>query len=533
MSDKNKVPKQSGLSGVRKDVFIPGIILFAIAALVGIFNNTALTTASNQFFNWSLDTFGWLYQYVVMGCTILVAIIAFSKLGSIRLGGKDAKPKYPFWTWFAMTLTGGVATGIVTWGVNEPLIYYGNVWGELDTLGIEPFSTEAAQFAIGRSFYNWTIMPYAIYALCGVLVAYLYFNRKQKLNVTATLKPLFGERITRGPLAAVIDCLSMLALGVGICGGLAMCITLVMTGLRTYGVQDSLPLFIIIGVALIAMFTFSTYIGMDKGLKTLGNLNAWFYYGLLILLLVTGPILFTLRNSTAGLAVWLDNFWLWGFDPIDIGGAALTRSWTLFDWACWIAYAPVTGIFLAMMSRGRTIREFLVVNWILPSVFGFVWFGIWGNSALNMQMTGTADLVAALNAGGAVMALWEFLKHLPFGLGVIVIPLNIIIIVISFVTAADATMTNVGSMCMKDVPIGTEPPGRIKALWGVVIGTVAIIMAAFGGGAQGVDGVKALATAGGFLVLFVFLLQIISAFKVFFMDKVTDDIPVDDVDIAE
>ncbi len=526
MSTNNNTTQGKALNkaNIRMDVFVPGIILFAIAAIIGVVNNEALTSASMAFFYWSLDTFGWLYQYVVMGCTILVAVIAFSKLGSIRLGGKDAQPKYPFWTWFAMTLTGGVATGIVTWGVNEPIIYYGNVWGELDGLGIQPFTPEAAQFAMGRSFYNWTFMPYAIYALCGVLVAYLYFNRKQKLNVTATLKPIFGERITRGPQAAFIDCLSMLALGVGICGGLAMCITLVMTGLRTYGIQDSLPLFVVIGVILIALFTFSSYIGMDRGLKTLGSLNAWFYYGLLILLLVTGPVLFILRNSTSGLAVWMDNLWLWGLDPIDIGGAALTRSWTLFDWACWIAYAPVTGIFLAMMSRGRTIREFLIVNWILPSVFGLVWFGIWGNSALHMQMTGTADLVAALNSGGAVMALWEFLKHLPFGLGNIIIPVNIFIIVISFVTAADATLTNVGSMCMKDVPIGTEPPKQIKVIWGVVIGTVAIVMAAFGGGAQGVDGVKALATAGGFLVLFVFLFQIISAFKVFFMSKVTDEI---------
>lgn len=528
MSSKTDAPKQeqqaAGKGNIRMDVFIPGIIVFAIAAIVGVVKNEALTTGAMAFFYWSLDTFGWLYQYVVMGCTILVAIIMFSKLGKIKLGGKDAQPKYPFWTWFAMTLTGGVATGIVTWGVNEPLIYYGNVWGELDGLGIEPFTAEAAQFAMGRSFYNWTFMPYAIYALCGVLVAYLYFNKKQKLNVTATLKPVFGERITKGPLAAVIDCLSMLALGVGICGGLAMCITLVTTGLRTYGIQDSLPLFVLIGVLLIAMFTFSSYIGMDKGLKTLGNLNAWFYYALLALLLVTGPVLFILRNSTAGLAVWMDNLWLWGLDPIDIGGAALTRSWTLFDWACWIAYAPVTGIFLAMMSRGRTIREFLVVNWILPSVFGLVWFSIWGNNALEMQMSGKADLVAALNEGGAVMALWEFLKHLPFGLGNIIIPVNILIIVISFVTAADATLTNVGSMCMKNVPIGAEPPGKIKAVWGVVIGTVAIIMAAFGGGAQGVDGVKALATAGGFLVLFVFLFQIISAFKVFFMSKASSEV---------
>lgn len=523
--EQNAAPKESfdqTKKNIRWEVFIPCFVVLAIAAIIGIVNNEALTEGSQKFFMWSLDTFGWLYQYVVMGSTVLVAIIAFSKLGKVRIGGKDAKSKLPFWVWFAMTLTGGVATGIVTWGVNEPLIYYGNAYGELDQLGIQAFTPEAAQFAMGRSFMNWTFMPYAIYALCGVLVAYLYYNKKQKLSVTATLKPLFGDKITKGPIAAVIDGLSTLALGIGITGGLTMCITLVITGLRTYGVPESLALFIIIGAFITIIFTISSYVGMDKGLRVLGNLNAWFYYALLALLLLTGPILFIIRNSTAGIAMWADNFFLWGLDPIDIGGAALTRSWTLFDWACWIAYAPVTGIFLAMIARGRTIREFMIVNWIMPSVFGIIWFSIWGNSAIHMQMTGKADLVGAIQEGGAVMALWTFLQNLPFGLGTIVIPFNILIVIITFVTAADATLTNIGSMCVKNVPIGTEPPASIKVVWGLVIGAVAIIMAAFGGGAQGVDGVKALATAGGFVVLFIFLLQIVSACKVFFSDKIEE-----------
>lgn len=525
MSTEVKVKEkqqQDMKKNIRWSVFIPGFVIFAIAAIVGVTNNKALTEASQQFFNWSLDNFGWLYQLVVMASTILVAVICFSKIGNIRLGGKDAKPKFPFMVWFAMTLTGGVATGIVTWGVNEPLIYFGNVYGELDQLGITPFTNEAAQFAMGRSFMNWTFFPYAIYALCGILVAYLYHNKKQKLNVTSTLKPLFGERISKGPVSAIVDTLSMLALGIGICGGLAMCIKLCTTGLAGYGIAETTPLFVGIGVAIVIMFTLSSYVGMDKGFKVLGNLNAWFYYALLALLLITGPVQYILRNSMAGIAVWLDNFFLWGLDPIDIGGEALTRSWTLFDWACWIAYAPVTGIFLAMIARGRTVREFMIVNWILPSVFGLVWFAIWGNSALDMQMSGTADLVSVLRDGGAVMALWEFLRNLPFGLGTIIVPFNLVIVIITFVTAADATLTNIGSMCVKDVPIGTEPPARIKVIWGIVIGAVAIIMAAFGGGAQGVDGVKALATAGGFVVLFIFAIQIVSSVKVFFIDKLEE-----------
>lgn len=508
---------------IRWEVFIPAYLVVAAAAVIGMVNKDLLTKSCNQFFFWSLDTFGWLFQLSVTASFILVVVATFTKLGKMRIGGKDAKPKYSFWTWFAMTLCGGIATGIVTWGVNEPIIYYGNVWGELNKIGIAPNTHEAAVFAMARTFYNWTFIPYAIYALCGLLVSYIYYHKKDSLTVTATLKPLFGNKVTTPAASAVIDTLSMLALTIGLATGLTMCITLIMSGLKGgYGITESMPLFIGIGTVIIFIFTFSSYVGLDKGLKIIGNLNAWFYYAILAFLLIAGPTLFIVRIGTAGLATWLQNFWLWTLDPIDIGGEALTRSWTLFDWAFWVGYAPVTGIFLAMLSYGRTVREYMVVNWILPSVFGIIWFTIWGGSALHMQISGGADLVGALNTGGAVMALWEFLKHMPFGLGAIIIPFNIVIILVSFITAADATLTNIGSMSVRNVPIGTEPPALLKAVWGISVGVVAIIMAAYGGGAQGVDGVKALAAAAGFVVLFIFVLQVIAFAKVFFFDKVEE-----------
>lgn len=506
--------------GIRWEVFLPVYAVVALAALVGIINKDILIKSCNSFFFWSLDNFGWLYQWTTMACFILVAIVTFSKIGNMKIGGKEAKPKYSFWTWFAMALTGGIATGIVTWGVNEPLIYYGNVWGELNNLGIKPGTPQAAIFAIARVYYNWSFVPYATYALCGLLMAYIYYHRRDSLTVTATLKPIFGRRIATPGASAIIDTLSMLALTVGLATGLTMCITLTMGGLKSaYGIQETLPIYIALGALITFIYTFSSYIGLSKGLKTIGNLNAWFYYALLLLLLFTGPTVYILRIGTAGLAEWIHNFFLWGFDPIDIGGPALTRSWTLFDWAFWVGYAPVTGIFLAILSYGRTVREYMIVNWILPSVFGIIWFAIWGGSALSMQITGTANLVGAIQSGGAIMALWEFLKHLPFGLGVVVIPFNIVVILASFITAADATLTNIGSMCVRDVPIGTEPPAKLKALWGISVGIIAIIMAAYGGGAQGVDGVKALAAVCGFVVLFIFAAQIVSFFKLIFVDR--------------
>uniref|UniRef100_UPI001CEFA4DC BCCT family transporter n=1 Tax=Treponema pedis TaxID=409322 RepID=UPI001CEFA4DC len=201
-----------------------------------------------------------------------------------------------------------------------------------------------------------------------------------------------------------IDTLSMLAIAIGLCTALTMCITLIITGLNaSYGVSNNLTMFITVGVLIVAMFTLSSYVGLDKGLKKLAGINAYFYYGLLILLLVTGPTLYILRNTTAGMAEWLHNFWKWGLDPIDIGGAPLTRSWTLFDFAFWVAYAPVTGIFLGQISYGRTIRECLIVNLVLPAVFGIVWFGVWGSTALNMQLTGQVDLVGIIQNSNAVM----------------------------------------------------------------------------------------------------------------------------------
>jgi choline-glycine betaine transporter len=424
-----------------------------------------------------------------------------------------------------MALTGGIATGIVTWGANEPIIYFGNVWGELTQLGIEPLTSNAAVFALGRTFYHWTFVPYAIYAMCGLLVAYVYYHRKDSLTVTATLKPLFGEKITSTGFSALIDTLAMLALVIGLITGVTMCITLIMSGLQSaYGISNNnIPLYIILGVVIAVAFTFSSYIGMDKGLKVVANVNAWFYYGLLILLFLLGPTVYILRLGTAGLAEWLHNFFRWGLDPKDIAGDAATKSWTLFNWAFWVGYAPVTGIFLAMLSYGRTIREYMIVNWVLPSIFGIIWFSVWGASAINMQIQGTADLVGAINDNGAVFALWEFLKHLPFGIGAVIIPANIIIILISFITNADATLVKLGSMCVRNVPIGTEPPATMKVLWGTLVAIVAIVMAAFGGGTQGVDGVKALAAVAGFLVLFIFVLQIASFVKCFFVNKVLQD----------
>jgi choline-glycine betaine transporter len=216
--------------------------------------------------------------------------------------------------------------------------------------------------------------------------------------------------------------------------------------------------------------------------------------------------------------MWLQNFWGWGLDPIDVGGEALVMWWTLYDWAIWIAYAPLMGIFLAVISYGRTIREFMVINWILPSIFSILWFGVWGSTALYWQQEGQLDLIGTIQQSGAVSGLWAFLAHMP--LGFIFIPIVMITLVLSFSTAADSMTRTIASLCTENMKHDEEPPTWQKLIWGLSIGSIAFFMVAYAGGAQGVDGVKYLAAAGGTVVLLIFVLQVISAIKMFFYDEI-------------
>jgi glycine betaine transporter len=502
----------------RKGVFLPAFLIVGGGAILGIVNNQLLTEITKSGFTESLSGLGWLYQIVSIVALAIIAIVMFSKIGKIRLGGEDAKPKYPFTAWFAMALTGGIATGVITYGVNEPIIYFANIYGEMEKTGVTPETPMAAIYAIARSFYNWTFIPYAMYSLSGLVVAYLYFNRKKSLSVTATLTPLFGDRVTKGFWASTIDTLAVLAIALGLASSLGAGLALVGSGIEAiYGIKQGPSMWLILTFLITATFTFSSLKGLDKGIRRLADINAKVFYAILILLVIIGPTLYILRTSTAGMGYWLQNFWSWGLDPMDIGGEALVMWWTLYDWAIWIAYAPLMGVFLAIISHGRTIREFLIVNWILPSVFGIVWFGIWGGTALYWQQNGIVDLAATIKNSGAVAGLWAFLANLP--LGTIIIPVVMITLVLSFATAADSMVRTISSLCTANIRHDEEPAKWKTFLWAISIGTIAYVMVAFAGGAQGVDGVKYLAALGGSVVLFIFVLQVASAIKIFFIDK--------------
>ena len=268
-------------------------------------------------------------------------------------------------------------------------------------------------------------------------------------------------------------------------------------------------------------------------MKKLASFNSKIFYGLLILLIIIGPTIEIFKALPIGLGEWLNNFFVWGLDPVDVGGEALTAWWTLFDWTSWINYAPVMALFLAKIAYGRTVREFMIINWILPSIFGMVWFSVWGGTALNWQMTGAVDLVSILIENGSTASVWGFLENLPFGLATILVPVVMVTLLLSFCTAADSVTHTLASLCATSDRSSDEAPNSLKLAWGLVIGSVSVIMGAFAGGVRGVDGVRQLSALGATVTFLVFVLQLASFMKTFFNKKIAREAEYDaGIDVA-
>lgn len=464
--NREVIIKNQPSNKIRPWVFWPSFFIIIALLILGVVNNEGLTALTKNAFIFSLRSFGKLYQIISLLALCLVVLIFFSKFGSVRIGGAAAKPKFSFSTWFAMALTGGIASGLITYGVNEPVIYLGNVYGELDKTGIEPNTAEAAKFAMGRVFYNWSFIPYAMYSIAGLLTAYMHFNCKKKITVSASLFPLLGKFSNNTTFGSLVDVLALLAIAFGLASSLGAGLTLIGSGLDVaYGIPQTIWVWLALAIIITVIFTFAAVSGLDKGIKWLADANMWIFYVLLLAIIIIGPSLHIFTGFFEGMGVWMTHFFSWGLDASEKLGEPLVLWWTLYDWAIWIAYAPLMGLFLAKISYGRTVRQFLIVNWLLPAVFSLIWFAAWGITALDWELSGQTDLIATIKASGAVAGLWRFLEELP--LSMIFIPMLILTLIVSFSTSADAMTTTIASISVhNNIEEDVEPPTYQKIIWG-------------------------------------------------------------------
>jgi len=496
-------------------VFIPGIIFITVIILGFIFHGEFIRVL-NEAFEWLMWNFGWMLS---VGMLLFVAFMVFllvHPIGNVRLGGKNAKPKLTFWQWFTVVLISGVGTGLVFWGPS-PITY---AMQPPPSMGLEPGSNDAIIWAMRTTFMHWTLTPYAIYVTFAVILAYVWHNLKKEAKVSQSFSLLIGKKAENKTFSAIIDTLTVFAIVGGIAGSLGFGILQLTSGLTSiFGVQvTNQPLTYTIIVAIItAIFTISAITGLKKGIVWLSDKEAWVVFFIMIFLLIVGPTAYIFNLMTQSVGSYLNNF-VEGMTftaPFNDGGL-WPQWWDMFWWADWLSFGPIMGLFFARLGYGRTIKQFVFVNWLLPSAFGIFWFSAFGGTALHAQFFGDTNMYQLFLDQGREALTFATLDLVP--LSNILRPLMFIIIALSCATLTDSMVSTVSSISLRNNDGVEEAPKSLKIFWGLLIGASALVFTLTGG----ISGIQMVKTFAGFPILFVGL-AMLAGFMKYILTKAPRD----------
>jgi glycine betaine transporter len=445
-----------------------GILLLMV--LAGVFAPEGLERVTANIQAFITKSFGWYYLLFVSLVVIICLYFLISPLGRIKLGKQDDKPEFTRMSWFAMLFSAGMGIGLVFWGTAEPISHY-----MISTpTGGEPGTDEAIRDAMRYTFFHWGIHAWAIYGLVAMVLAYFNFRHGKPALISATLEPVLGK-YARGKTGKVIDIISVVATVTGIATTLGLGAVQINGGL-TYLFEipaNFLTQFIIVLVVTV-LFMVSAMTGLGKGIKILSNTNMILAAALFLFVFIMGPTLFILNLFTNSVGTYIQNLPAMSLriSPLDADVREWINGWTIFYWAWWIAWAPFTGIFIARVSKGRTIREFIFGVLLVPSVIGFLWFSTFGGTAISLEHQGAA----AISEMATEEALFGVLASFP--LPWVTSILALILIAVFFITSADSGTYVLGMMTTN----GSLTPGnRIKLIWGILLSATALVLLYSGG----------------------------------------------------
>ncbi|MUG47861.1 glycine betaine uptake BCCT transporter [Paenibacillus woosongensis] len=452
-------------------VFTIAITIVAIFAIWGAVAPDQLANTANVAYNFSINNFGWFYLLATLFFLIFTFYLAFSRFGSIRLGDDDDEPEYSTLSWLSMLFSAGMGIGLVFWGVAEPLSHYLS-----PPEGVEGGTTEAARISMRYSFFHWGLHPWAIYTIIGLTLAYFQFRKGYKGLISSTFIPLLGKRLAAGWLGKVIDILAVIATIFGVATSLGLGALQINGGLRyLFGVPNTAASQIVIIVVVTVLFLISATTGLDKGIKILSNTNLVIAILLMVFVWTTGPTSFIFDIFTTTLGSYLQNIVNMSLRLTPFSRGTWVGAWTLFYWAWWIAWAPFVGTFIARVSRGRTIKEFVICVMIIPSLFAFIWFSVFGGTGLHLELFNAAQLAIAVKED-TTTALFITLEQLP--LGTILAFIATLLIMTFFITSADSA-TFVLGMLTSDGKL--NPSARVKLTWGILQSAIAVVLLISGG----------------------------------------------------
>lgn len=455
-------------------VFWVSLAFSVLFVLWGVLFTENLSAVFQAALDYVVATFGWVYLIAVTGFLVFVVYLALSKHGWIRLGKDDERPEFSTVAWISMLFAAGVGLSFLFWGVAEPASHLGTTPYGL----AEPNTPQAATLSLQYTFFHWGLHPWAVYAVVAMAIAYFSFRKGAGSLISATLRPVFGDRVD-GAFGKAVDILAIAAVLFGVATALGIGALQMNGGLSyTFGAPaDSLPVqFIIIGVLTVA-YLISAATGINRGIKVLSLTNMVLAFVLMLFVLFAGPTVFLLETFTESIGRYLGEIAPMSFQMEAFGDGSWAEAWTLFYWAWWVSWAPFVGTFIARISRGRTIREFVVGVILAPTLLSFVWFTIFGGTAIYLDLF-EGGSVAQTAASNLPQALFDTLNSLPFGFALSVLAL--VLVSIFFITSADSATFVLGSMSTG----GSENPSAlVKLVWGVVIALFASVLL-FAGGLQ-------------------------------------------------
>lgn len=481
--------QNTGKTGIDRMVFFGSALLVLPFVLLGLFFPHLLDTGGKAALNWITDIWGWLYLLSVNVFVVAGLAIALSPLGSIRLGRDDEKPEYSWLSWFAMLFSAGMGIGLVFWSVAEPLYHFSS-----PPMG-EANSAQSAQLAIRIFFHHWGIHAWATYVAVGLPIAYFQFRKGTGCRISSCLLPLFSRKVSKdhqvGATGAalwvgrIVDILAVWATVLGVVTSLGLGAMQIVSGLSiTFGVSKGLMTTAVVIVVITLLFIISAVSGVKRGIKTLSLLNVAVMLVLFVFFLVCGPFSYLVKTFFAGLSGYLANIIPLSTTFTLFNNLSWTRSWTIFYWAWWIAWAPFVGAFIASISRGRTIREFVLMVMLVPALFSFLFASALGGTAIHLQLFDHIPLVKAMGEG-IEGTLFTTLRQLPwYGISAVI---TNILIASFFITSADSA-TFVISRFSALGGGGDESSGnnRLIVFWGVVLGGLALVLI-FSGGTKGLQ----------------------------------------------
>lgn len=485
---------------LRHTIFWPVFGLFLIFSVLALAQPSVFTQHISALNQGMLSIFGSAFSISALSFLALVFLIYLSPLAHKKLGGPEAKPLLPKAQWIFITICTTIASGLLFWAAAEPLYHYHSPLAD-----IEAASPQAFTFALSTLYIHWSFIPYGIYTLVALIFAWRYYNEQKKYSISA----LFGHNRSDADnlLSKSLDGISLFSLVAGMSASLGAGILLLSGGLSQWGLQlKPTILYALVALCIVGAFVASSISGLMRGIRWLSDVNAKLFFFLGLFILLTGPTLELLPQMSLA----IKDFFIHFFEKSTVGisdplNRAWANDWTIFYWTNWLAWTPITALFLGRIAYGYTVRTFIHVNLVIPSLFAIVWLTLFGGGSILADQTMNGALYQLLsNGANAGQVSFELLKHYP--LSALSGLFFFLSVYISFVTAADSNTTAMSALSSEGIsPASPEAPFRIKIAWGLLIGMVTWIMISFSGegAGKGLDGIRILSNLGGLPALFI------------------------------